>query len=291
MRAEPTAAPADEQGRGLHCFAGDQARAESVSGWAHVLGGVVADVDTGTGGAAHNLLRSSTRARLRRRIARRDFDFGLFGGPCATFSPLHRPRLRHRLDPRGSKCPAEWRAHVERANALWDATAELALELWLAGGEFVVEYPQRRYVRGRRAYWREEADAGTVCPGDLPSILELERRTGARRVDLAQCACGGPFQKFTTLLASPRLAERLEWLGLLRCARCDAYLEHDERAVGLFPDGSSRAAASAAYPSVMCRGLAEAGLACRLLPRRGPASMGTGPTGGGSWRLCTFLEK
>ena len=61
------------------------------------------------------------------------------------------------------------------------------------------------------------------------------------------CVCGSPFQKFTTLLCSPRIAAKLAHMSLRRCALCDAYEAHKERAVGVFGTrvaaGSRRAAA------------------------------------------------
>jgi len=138
-----------------------------------------------------------------------------------------------------------------------------------AGAEFVIEHPQRRYVQGRRAFWREHADVAT--PGDLPELLALEVETGAVRVDFAQCACGGRYQKFSTLLCSPRIGRMLGELAGRRCARCDAFSQHEERAVGRFADGSSRAAAAAAYPSELCRAIASAGLACAREGRRAPS--------------------
>ena len=164
--------------------------------------------------------------------------------------------------------PEEWRAHVESANLLWDASAQLAREQFDAGGEFVIEFPQRRYVPGTRAFWPEMAARGVASPGDLQSMRDLERDTGAVRIDIAQCALGSPFQKFTTLLCSPRIAAHLQHLSARRCALCDRYMAHPERAEGLFADGSSRAEASGAYPSEMCRSLAAAGAACRRLPGR-----------------------
>ena len=62
-------------------------------------------------------------------------------------------------------------------------------------------------MKGERAYWAEQASVAT--PGDLPELLALERDTGAVRVNFAQCALGGQFQKLTTLLCLPRLAARL----------------------------------------------------------------------------------
>ena len=60
-------------------------------------------------------------------------------------------------------------------------------------------------ARGRRASGLDaRADVGgePPTPGDMPSILALERDTGAVRIDLSQCAWGSPFQKFTTLLVA-----------------------------------------------------------------------------------------
>ena len=257
----------------MHFFAGGQLRPDGISGWAHVMGGAVADVDIGVGGSAHDLRRPAVLDRWRRRIRRREFGVTYYGGPCATYSPLHDPQLRTVLEPRGMfYMPIEWHAHVSHANDLWDTSALLAREQYDAGGEFIIEHPQRRYLRGKRAYWGAVAARGVSTPGDMPSILALERDTGAVRIDLSQCAWGSPFQKFTTLLCSPRIAAKLAHMSLRRCALCDAYEAHKERAVGVFPDGSPRAAASATYPSEMCCEMARAGQQCPLVPRRAPPS-------------------
>lgn len=257
--------------RAVHLFAGDQARDDGISGWGHVLGGEVADVDIGVGGEAHNLCRPGVLRCWRQRMHRREFDVMFGGGPCATFSPLHDPQLRSVWEPSGRHdMPDSWRAHTLRANQLWDNTAMLARDLWQAGGEFAIEYPQRRYIHGKRAHWKVVAARGVSTPGDLPSILALEQDTGAQRIDIAQCAFGSPFQKFTTWLCSPRLATRMRHLQGRRCALCDAYLPHPERAVGKYPDGSSRSASAARYPSELCREAAMAAEGCPLLPRRSP---------------------
>ena len=256
---------------GLHVFSGAQPRDDGISGWAHVMGGAVADVDTSTGGTGHDMRRPAVLHRWSRRVRSGEFDVLYAGGPCATFSPRHEPQLRTVWEAEGMELmPDAWRAHVAAANDLWDATARLAREQFYAGGEFVIEYPQRRYLHGKRAYWRSMATRGVATPGDMPSILELERVVGAVRIDIAQCALGGRFQKFTTLLCSPRIARQLQHLSARRCDRCDRYEAHEERATGVFPDGSSRAAAAAAYPSELCRELAAAGRACPRERRRTP---------------------
>ena len=237
------------------------------------MGGAVADVDTATGGPAHNLCKEGVLRCWRRRMLGGEFGVMFAGGPCATFSPLHDPQLRSIREPDGmATAPAEWRAHILSANTLWDATALLARDIFGAGGEFAIEYPQRRYIPGRRAFWREMADRGVCSPGDLQSLLDLERDTGAQRIDIAQCAFASPFQKFTTFLCSPRLAARLRHLQGRRCARCDRYQAHEERAAGVFADGDSRSAAAARYPSRLCFELALAAADCPILQRRSPLS-------------------
>ena len=278
FEADPAAYDAhDRFFTGVHFFSGGRRRADGIAGWAHVMGGTIADVDIVTGGAAHDLRRPEVLDRWRARVRRAECDVTFHGAPCGTFSPLHDPQLRTRWEPAGMEFMAEgWRAHVESANLLWDATSQLAREQFDAGGEFVIEFPQRRYVPGTRAFWPEMAARGVASPGDMQSILDLERDTGAVRVDVAQCALGSPFQKFTTLLCSPRIAAHLRHLSARRCALCDRYMAHPERAEGFFADGSSRAEASGAYPSEMCRSLAAAGAACRRLPgRRRPIDSAT----------------
>ena len=266
--------------RGVHFFAGGQPRPDGISGWAHVMGGAVADVDTSTGGPAHDLRRAQVLHRWQRTLRGGEIDVVYLGGPCGTFSPRHTPQLRSVREPAGvDPMPPEWRDHVLRANALWDNSALLAREQFAAGGEFVIEFPQRRYLRHTRAYWPKMAERGVCVPGDLPSILALEADCQAVRVDIRQCALGGRFQKFTTLLCSARISRELAFLRALPCDLCDRFVEHAERATGVFPDGSSRAAAAAAYPSELNRVLAAAGAACPRGPRRGPPPEGGLPCG------------
>ena len=233
------------------------------------MGGCVADVDIGTGGASHDLRNPAVRDRWRRRLQRGTTDCTWHGGPCATFSPRHVPQLRSRWEPEGMQfMPEEWRVHVAHANTLWEVTALLARDQHDAGGEFVIEFPQRRYVRGKRAFWAEMATLGVASPGDLPCMLALERDTGAVRIDLSQCAWGSRFQKFTTLLCSPRMAARLAHMGERSCRLCDLYAPHEERATGTFADGTSRAVASGTYSSEMCYEFAVGAADCPRVARR-----------------------
>ena len=233
------------------------------------MGGCVADVDIGTGGASHDLRSPAVRDRWRRRLQRGETDCTWLGGPCATFSPRHVPQLRSTWEPEGMQfMPEEWRVHVAHANALWEVTTLLARDQYDAGGEFVIEFPQRRYVRGKRAFWAEMATLGVASPGDLPCMLALERDTGAVRIDLSQCAWGSRFQKFTTLLCSPRMAARLAHMGERSCPLCDLYAPHEERATGTFADGTSRAVASGTYSSEMCYEFAVGAADCPRVARR-----------------------
>ena len=47
--------------RGLHIFAGRHVHGDSVSGWAHVLGHEVVDLDTALGGAAQDVVAPALR--------------------------------------------------------------------------------------------------------------------------------------------------------------------------------------------------------------------------------------
>ena len=254
----------------LHLCAGEKPREGGISGWMRVMGGAGEDVDTGLGGASHDLSLAHVEARLAKAIRQRRYDVVGGGGPCGTFSPIHDPQLRDTQHPEGLEGLPQWAAHVQKANGVWRALARLARAAHEAGGEFFIEHPQRRDVRGERAYWEEQAAVAT--PGDLPELLALERDTGAVRINFAQCALGSKYQKFTTLLCSPRLAAQLVGLQGACCSRCLAHLPHAERARGRFADGSSRAAAAAAYPSEMCRAIAAAVVACPIGERRGDAA-------------------
>jgi hypothetical protein len=83
------------------------------------------------------------------------------------------------------------------------------------------------------------AALGVASPGDMPSIGDLARDTGAVRIDIAQCALGSPFQKFTTLLYA-RLASRRNFSTSRRdAARC---------AIGTWRTPSARRASSVMAP-------------------------------------------
>ena len=59
---------------GVHFFSGGQRRTDGIAGWAHIMGGTIADVDIVTGGASHDLRRPELLDRWRSRIRLAECD-------------------------------------------------------------------------------------------------------------------------------------------------------------------------------------------------------------------------
>ena len=84
----------------------------------------------------------------------------------------------------------------------------------------------------------------------MPKVVELKRRTKGVAVTFPQCRLGGHFQKWTTLLASPRAAARLERLAELECT-------HERHARVAEGEAAKQAAE---YPAQMAEMIAAAAL-------------------------------
>ena len=130
-----------------------------------------------------------------------------------------------------------------------------AIEIARAVGRFVFEHPPDRGSTGSRLYRRRYMHHAPIWL--VPEMLTLRLEFGADTIDFAQCALGGSFQKWTTLLFTPDMAE---WLEPFRRAVCTHEPgEHLASATGLDAEGLYKSRESAAYPGRMIRMLVEAG--------------------------------
>lgn len=221
----------------------------------------VEEVDILQGGAEHDLLRPAVYARLLRRAKASRYRAVVAGVLCESFSLLRlrvkraaaagaAPTLaRSREQPEGqSGVTAKQRQYLRRHNTIVDRTIRIAEAVVAAGGEYVIENPADRGDTGSKLFrwrWRKHVPLWL-----MPGIERLKRRTKGIAVTFPQCRLGGSFQKWTTLLASPRAAGRLAHLGLLECT----HQSHSRVAVG------HAATQAAEYPALMAETMAAAAL-------------------------------
>ena len=174
-------------------------------------------------------------------------------GNCSCCSQHNAPPLRTRDHPEG--LPAEEYKLSQRsindlkvANELARRSAVLAQAAYDAECDFVIENPIDRadppplYDKS----WIEVEHAPLWLQ---PCIKKLKAATRADYVHLPQCSLGADFQKWTSLLCSPRVHDRLQRV-LPRS--CDCKEGHVFTALGGFSK------LSAAYPTAMNKLLAKA---------------------------------
>lgn len=211
--------------------------------------------DTKAGGVAHNVLRNGLGDELERRVRRGEFDIVFLATPCASYSVSHRPRLRARRQPLGiHDVPSEWRRYVDKHNLLAAFTARLIAAADSSGCAWALENPADRGDRASPAWWPRHADHAPIWL--VPCIRDAVCDAGGKLRTFAQCSFGADVQKWTSIAHSPSLSQ---WMADLDERGCQHGFErHIQQAHGRAPDGSSRSAASAAYPSALNEFLASA---------------------------------
>jgi hypothetical protein len=229
----------------------------------------VLDVDTLIDPVGGDLLRDEVYLDLLAQVAAGEFLAAIIGTPCSTFSVARirvpgipddgPPQLRDRERPEGIPGLSNFhRRKVDAANKLVERSVALARAVKEAGGAFIIENPVTRSDPATPHYrwvWRSHASLWMH-----PFLLELGQEAGVRTVDFPQCALGGEYQKWTTLMYSDELEPHLGHLGQLRCT----HVRHMRQASGRDVDGEWRSAAAAAYPPAMNAVLAHA---CASLSR------------------------
>ena len=273
---------AGQRRRVLHLFAGPE-RDDSLAAAFRERGWDSDEVDVRRS-SRQDLCRSGVYTSLLRRAEAGAWDLVVAGTPCSTFSVARfndnggagRPLRRRSEGGRvlGLVAWEEWM--LDEADLLVERTARLAEAVWRTGGDFVVENP---IDRGEP----QLASLGVYSEPDHhplwleQAMLTLERRTGARPIHFPQCALGGAFQKWTTLLCSPDAAARLEpSLGGLQCM----HKSHEVVAAGYDALGRPTGPRAAAYPAGMHDVLAAALAGGGGTPRGEVAAEATGAVEG-----------
>jgi hypothetical protein len=257
----------------LHLFSGPGCRPDGLRALARELLRVdTVEIDTLIDDHDCDLLDDAVFDDLMRRIHAGEFFAAVIGTPCSTFSVARIPKdgvsdggppqLRHIDHDDGMPgLSAADRRIIEDSDLLVERSVAVARLIRSQGGSFVIENPVTRSDKSSHLYrsvWRSHS---SLWMHQLVRQLRNERWT--REVSFPQCALGGTFQKWTTLLYSECLHPVLSKLGDFGCN----HSAHQDVAVGIGEDGKWRSASSAAYPMAMNAILLEAFRAARAASR------------------------
>jgi hypothetical protein len=197
---------------------------------------------------------------LMARIRAGEFFAAIIGTPCGTFSVarIRVPgveddgpvQLRDFEHPEGIGGLSSYlQQQLDTSNLLVERSVAIARAIREAG---VIENPVTRSDPATGHFrWRWRSHA-SLWMHELVKKLSAEQWT--RTATLPQCALGGAFQKYTTLLFSVELEQHFSYLNDLRCT----HEKHAKQARGRDLDGKWRSAEAAAYPSAMSALLVEA---------------------------------
>ena len=125
------------------------------------------------------------------------YDFIFLCPPCSSFSIDLDVVLRTVSEPDGvADMPPEWRAYVDKGNRLLCVAVRLAWAAHCVGVGWLFEHPASRHSGPGR--WPKFADRASAW--DTLPITRLHAGTGAVKHDLAFCAYGSEYQKWTTMM-------------------------------------------------------------------------------------------
>lgn len=194
-------------------------------------------------------------------------DVFLGGPPCSTVARSRfvyipggpRPlRFRWALWGRPDLTKPE-RERVEEANLLWLNFMAMAESVASRGGAYLWEHPADPGCEPYPSVWATD------------EMCNLEKRVGAMRVHLHQCAFGGLAPKLTTLSGN---LDGMEEVDGVRCPGVSATHQHGI-SIGRNPEGGFYTKRLQTYPPRLCEALAV--MIFKTLARY--ASTMTGPTG------------
>ena len=260
----------------LHCFSGRAHREDGLAAALTSRGLECAEVDTVIHSKRHDLLDDDVYDTFCQAAQAGEFQAGVFGVPCSTFSVARIPDpTAPPAHPTGPTCvrgrdatdrhglpglDASQQREVDRANELMRLSVHLATLIHGKGGAVVFENPPDRGCADspdsvlRGLY---EPKFANHCPlWLLPEMRRVQRDLGLREVTFAQCQLCGSFQKWTTLWYSHTLAPILDDLHMCVCTHADG--AHPEVARGRTARGDWISAEAAAYPAQMNALLADA---------------------------------
>ena len=176
-------------------------------------------------------------------------DVWLGGPPCSTVA-----RSRH-VPLAGGPRPLRFRwclwgrpdlklyerERVDEANDLWINFWMLCDAVSARGGAYLLEHPADPGCEPYPSMWL------------IPELLAMERRAGASRVHLHQCAFGGISPKLTTLSGNVKGMSAVDGV---RCPGESADHVHG-KSIGRAPDGSFYTRRLQTYPPALCDAMAN----------------------------------
>ena len=240
----------------LHVFSGPGGRVDGLRQMMRDLYSMeTVEVDTLIDPLHADLLRQEVFDDLIARCAAGEFFAAVIGTPCSTFSVARifhpdaepgPPQVRDVEHPDGMDgLSLFWQLRVAASNLLVERSVAIARAIQAANGVFVIENPATRSDSKLHLYrWRWRSHASLWMHS---AVRPLVKERWTRFVTFPQCALGGAFQKWTSLLYSEALHPMLASLGTLTCT----HAAHAKSAAGRDPDGKWRSAEAAAYPAEM----------------------------------------
>ena len=244
----PRSLPPAVKLRVLILFAGPGKDLRRLAVFLREAGVDVVEMDLLLGGEAHDVTRAEVFEPLMRRIAMGDFAAVFAAPPCATFSVAHDPVLRRCDDGQiegVQGLPDEWKAHVKRHTSIARRTGRLLQAAHQQGLLWLCENPSFRGEKGSPAFWEDHLHHGALWCLDV--FKDLANSAGVDQLVFAQCELGAVWQKYTTLLGSTALIDRMPQLKNLKCG----HARHVHLAKGRRGSGESLSQESAAYPPLM----------------------------------------
>ena len=197
-----------------------------------------------------DVLRSEVLNPLMHRVTAGEYAFVWVATPCCSYSILQGRRPLH--DP---LCSEGWgdlspfqKAYLRLHNRLAEITKALCWAAHRSSTPWACENPSPRHDKSSPAYWQDFEMYASLF--DMPCMKLLIENTGATLSIFAQCEFGAEFQKYTAILAAPRLSKI--------CARIFGHRlcthsSHEHLAMGTDEAGRSLAARSAAYSMGLCK--------------------------------------
>ena len=242
----------------LVLFSGPQDRVGSLPMALCDLGATPVCIDVCVGGRLHDLLDASPSSigALVLDSARRGHFVAVHSGvPCHTWSVARSesallrswsadPLLDHSmglpdLSPRDATA-------VGTSNALLVYTLAVADAVIATGGQVTIENPAFRGDPSQpHVYWPEKAHHASIFRTRI--VMDFARASSCTLVTFPQCACGHPFQKYTSVLCSPGALPVFRPIDGARCT----HTSHERVAYGIDEHGRSESRESGAYGEVL----------------------------------------
>ena len=244
----------------LHLFSGTP-RSGSLAAAFEARGWAAREVDVLRGGAGHDLTDDTTYQRLLRRAEAGDWRLAFIGTPCSTYSVARfrdsegdaRPLRRRSCGGRVDGLTFVEGCKADEADLLVRRSVAIARAIVANDGDVVFENPIDRGDRElsdslqprcplRHCVFQEADHFPLWCE---PEMQQYRDDSGSRMLHFPMCAFGSPYQKWTSLMCTPRAAALLE--PGTGCRRCDHAL-HEAVAAGYGPDGEPLGPPAGRYP-------------------------------------------